>query len=219
MKNQKSKNSKAKSRSKKQQNNSRKGYLALLLLLGISVGFAALSTTLNVIGTTTVNRQNWSIVFADQVSNEQKVGTAEGSATVTAATNEASAKVEFTATLKEPGDSYSFEIPINNEGSIDAVLESFSNTELTTEQAKYLDYTVEYKSVATGTKTVTSRDAIHANKGVTLVVTVTYKNDITANDLPSGTSDPVFSSTFTVNYKQYKSTTDTDPVRFVTTSE
>ncbi len=193
---------------KTKRNQSRKGYLALLLLLGVTVGFATISTTLNIYGNTTTARQSWSVVYG-AVQGEQLTGKAsDKSITVTPAGEGTAAKVDFAVKLNEPGDSYKFEIPIRNEGSIDAILKTFTNTTLTTEQAKYLDYTVEYKTNVAGEKTIATNDGIEHGKNVVVVVTVTYKKDITAADLPSGAADPVFSSSITLGYEQYNSEVD-----------
>lgn len=38
-------------------------YIVLFLLLVISVGFSYLSSQLNILGTTKINKQNWNVVF------------------------------------------------------------------------------------------------------------------------------------------------------------
>lgn len=201
---------------KNKKNQSRKGYLALLLLLGVTVGFATISTTLNIYGNTTTARQNWSIVYG-AAQNAQATGKASNpTVQVTPAGEGTNAKVDFSVTLNEPGDSYTFEIPIRNEGSIDAILKTYTNTELTVAQAKYLDYTVEYKTAANaeaGQEVIAVNDGIQAGNNVVVVVTVTYKKDISAADLPNSTTypggDPVFSSSITFGYEQYNSSVDT----------
>lgn len=188
---------------KSKKNQSRKGYLALLLLLGVTVGFATISTTVNIFGNTTTARQNWSIVYG-AAQNAQEIGGAEdGTVTVTPAGDGTNARVDFSVTLNEPGDAYTFEVPIQNTGSIDAILKTFTNT---TTIPDYLAYTVEYKTAAgaaEGDKVIAVNNAIEAEHNVVVVVRVEYKKNITAAQLPSGETDPVFSSSITFGYEQY----------------
>ena len=47
----------------KKKKNSSFVVIALLLIVTISIGYAALSTTLNINGTSTIKKQTWSVYF------------------------------------------------------------------------------------------------------------------------------------------------------------
>ena len=49
----------------KKKKNSSFVVIALLLIVTISIGYAALSTTLNINGTSTIKTQNWDVHFAN----------------------------------------------------------------------------------------------------------------------------------------------------------
>ena len=96
-----------------------------------------------------------------------------------------------------PGDFYEFTIDVVNDGSIDAMIDGVSKTPtLTTEQAKYLNYIVEYQNgESINTKQLVSKESF-----VRLKVRVEFRKDITASDLP--TTSETLNLAFTVNYVQ-----------------
>lgn len=101
--------------------------------------------------------------------------------------------------MKKPGDTYSFTATYNNNGTLDAKIESINNSELTTRQAEYLEYTVKYQDGSVPT----INDLLEHGKSVTLVITVKYKNDIEKEKLPTAEEAAVpFTSTFKINYIQ-----------------
>ncbi len=53
----------------KKKKNSSFVVIALLLIVTISIGYAALSTTLNINGTSTIKTQTWDVHFANVKSN------------------------------------------------------------------------------------------------------------------------------------------------------
>ena len=177
---------------KKKKNNERKSniLIVLLLLLVISIGFSALTANLSIIGNTSISRNSWDVHFAN-------VQLSSGSVSSTAPVLNATAnEVTYSVTLSNPGDYYEFTVDAVNAGSIDAMIDSFSNTGLTTAQQKYLQYTVTYND-----------GGAFANKqylkhGVTekYKVRVSYKTDIDPADLPE--TNQTITLTFSVNYVQ-----------------
>ena len=181
---------------KNKKNNERKSniLIVLLLLLVISIGFSALTANLSITGNTSISRNNWDVHF-------NNVQLSSGSASSTAPVLNANAnEVTYSVTLANPGDYYEFTVDAVNAGSIDAMIDSFSNTGLTEAQQKYLQYTVTY-----------SDGGAFANKqylkhGVTETykVRVSYKTDINPADLPQ--TNQTITLTFSVNYVQADST-------------
>ena len=96
-------------RSKKRLNK----YFLLLLLLGVSVGFALLSTTLKINGIGGVLGSTWDIHWENVQPNAES--------TVTAAKpqiSENATKVSYEVTLELPGDYYEFDVDAKNSGTI-----------------------------------------------------------------------------------------------------
>ena len=85
----------------------------LLILLGITVGFALLSTTLKINGTAGIKSSQWDIHWENvQVNNESTVTTEEPAIT------ENRTKVTYEVNLELPGDFYEFTVDAKNDGSI-----------------------------------------------------------------------------------------------------
>lgn len=110
-------------------------FIALILLL-LGVGYAAFNTNLSIHGTTEIHNNNFAIKFSNIVEKEGSV-TAKTSANITG-----DSLITFDAVLTNPGDYYGFSVDIFNEGTLDAMVESITVTELTEEQQKYLTFTV-----------------------------------------------------------------------------
>ena len=104
-------------------------FLLLLILLGLSIGFAALATTLKINGTTIINKNTWS-VYWDNIDNE--IGVTPTSITIDDEDeNHLDNIVNFNVTLDKPGDYFEFTVDAVNAGTIDA--------EVLTIQKKYND--------------------------------------------------------------------------------
>lgn len=199
------------SQNKKQERRSNKSlYLVLLLLLGISLGFAALTTQLNILGNTTVTKQSWDIHFENEQetttalnrSGKDYAGTQKANLTV-ADLGEVNIKantteVEFAAKLDLPSDYYEFTVDVVNKGTIDAMLSTVSPITLTAQQEKYLTYSVAY---ADGTA-IEANDALAAGKKVTVRVRVSYKDidNATFNAVADG--GETFASVYSMTYVQ-----------------
>ena len=166
--------------------------IAIVLLLAISIGYAALSTTLTINGTANIAANSWLIYFTNvQVktgsSTATQVPTTSGTSTTT---------LTWAVNLQTPGDYYEYNVDVKNDGTIDAMIGSLSNTSLNTNQAKYLNYTVTYSDGAT----IEQYDKLDANETVTLKVRVEYKTDLNPEDLP--TENTPVTLTYTSNYVQ-----------------
>lgn len=110
---------KEKNREKKKNNLK---YLLILLLL-ISVGYAAIATTLKINGTATVKGTKWDVYWEPtsiNVTSGSVTTTAENAAQVTDATTKD--EVAYNIDLNKPGDFYEFTVDAVNNGSIDAMI-------------------------------------------------------------------------------------------------
>ncbi len=166
--------------------------LAVLLILAISIGYAALSTTLTINGTANIAANSWLIYFTNvQVNTGSVTATTAPTTSGTSTTT-----LTWVVYLQTPGDYYEYNVDVKNDGTIDAMIGSLSNTSLNTNQAKYLNYTVTYSDGAT----IEQYDKLDSNETVTLKVRVEYKTDLNPEDLPSEPAEITFE--YTSNYVQ-----------------
>ncbi len=120
------------------QKNNRK-LIVLILLLVISIGFAYLSSNLNVAGNIGYSKSNWKVYF-DNVEIVKNTINADIS------TIENETTVNFNCLFSQPGDVYEFTVDVINSGTMDVMLDAIVKTELTEEQAKYLNFMVTYQN-------------------------------------------------------------------------
>ena len=95
----------------------RKVHLYLLIVLGITIGFALLSTTLYINGTAGINKNTWDIHW-----NEESIVETQGSVTATTPAEVIDTEkknVSFEVELELPGDFYEFTVDAKNYGTID----------------------------------------------------------------------------------------------------
>lgn len=163
-----------------------------VLVLFISIGYAALSTTLIIDGNVTLKTHTWIIYFTNVQERDGSVTPVTAPTTVDNTTT----TISWAVNMDTPGQFYEFLVDIKNDGSVNAMVSTLSNTTLTTEQAKYLNYTVTYSDGAT----IEQYDRLNSGDTVTLKVRLEYKKNISASDLPA-TAETI-SMTYTLNYVQ-----------------
>ena len=96
-------------------------FLLVLLILGISIGFALLSTTLNINGIAGINKNTWDIHW-----NENSIVETQGSVTATTpayVSDTAKKNVTFAVELELPGDFYEFTVDAKNYGTISGLVD------------------------------------------------------------------------------------------------
>lgn len=82
-------------------NNEKKGrgsfiaILVLVLVLGISIGYAALSTTLNINGSTTIGKSSWDVHFANVIETAGGVTATKAAAITAGQKKTAKVRVEY----------------------------------------------------------------------------------------------------------------------------
>ena len=164
--------------------------IVLISIFSLTIVYAALSVTLNIQGNAEVVASTWDIHL-------DNVKVTSGSVSGTAPSITGGTTATFSTTLTTPGDFYQFTIDVVNNGTIDAMIDGITKTPtLTTAQAKYLNYIVEYENgESINTKHLVAKDSF-----VRLKVRVEYRKDITASDLP--TTSETLNLAFTVNYVQ-----------------
>jgi len=181
----------------------RKVFLYLLIILGISVGFALLSTTLNINGIAGIKSNTWNIHWDDtsiDVANGSVSATTPNVSTVTTPKDTVSFNVEF----EMPGDYYEFTVDAINEGSIDGIITlsnkkiyDSNNQELTGSNIpSYLIYNVTYDD----DNTPAVGDVLKVGNSEKYKIRVEFDSEATS--LPSGAETYTFE--YTVIYGQTK---------------
>ena len=166
-----------------------------LVIVGMTVGFAALNTTLQLIGTLNISRTTWNIHW----TNPTKVGgvTATKDATLKTGDN---TTVEYEVNLANQGDYYEFTVDAINEGTIDAMITGFENkvyeNNVEVQKPDYLDFTVTYSD----NTQIANNHLLASGETETYKVKVQYKSNLTADQLPTSTRNLKF--TFSVTYMQ-----------------
>ena len=103
----------------------------LIAVVGLTVGYAAYSSTLNINGTANVDPASWKVNFGYK-TGDSLTGTTTGHATETTAPTLADTTISgFDVTLKAPGDSVTYNFLIKNSGTLNAKLASFTMGTLT----------------------------------------------------------------------------------------
>ena len=166
--------------------------IATILLFAISIGYAALSTTLSINGRANVSSNSWLIYFTN-------VQVGAGSITATSApttSGTSTTTLSWAVNLRESGDYYEYTVDVKNDGTIDAMIGSLSNTSLTPEQAVYLDYNVTYSDGAV----IEQYDKLNSGETVKLRIRVEYKTGLAPENILQTTQTTTF--TYTLNYVQ-----------------
>ena len=174
----------------------------VLLMLGITIGYSILSTSLSINGTSNIHNSTWNIHF----ENLQVKSGSVAASIPTISSNRT--VVTYSVELDKPGDYYEFTVDVKNDGTIDGMIESVTsklNNEVITSLPEYLEYYVIYDD---GIEIVNNQ-LLRSNTKETIKVFVGYKKDIDSSVLPS--SEQVLEFQLNMNYSQ--STSDAFEVR------
>ena len=180
-------------------------YFVFFVFASVTVGYAALSTTLSITGKGTLSKNSWDIHFENLVIVDNGASVVTTAPTI----DSTKTKVSFNITLSKPGDSYEFTVDAVNKGTIDAMLSGFSATSLTADQQKYLTYTVTYGDGAT----ISTKDYLKKGTSETIRVRVKFRDDLSATDLPS--SAETLNLIATLVYVQADSTANERTTKFL----
>ena len=157
--------------------------IILVCVFSLTLAYAALSVTLNVVGRAEVTGSNWNIYFDNPIIKNGSVSNLEPQIT-------SNSSIEFSVEFNMPGDYYEFTIDVVNDGTIDAMIENiYVHSSMTAEQAKYLNGVLMYDN---GTD-VGLRQLLEAGESVRYRFRAEFKKDINASDLPTSSSSVDFS--------------------------
>ena len=167
--------------------------ILIIMILVISIGYAILSSNLNIVGSSQIGAPTWDIHWENVVV---KTGSVTAS-TPTIDTNRTT--VNYTVTFTIPGDYYEFTVDAVNAGSIDGMVSVVSNklngTEITT-LPNYLEYKVTYDDGVD----IAPNHLLSAGTSEKYKVHVGYKKDISVSDIPA--TPQTLNLSFSVTYVQ-----------------
>ena len=171
----------------------------LILVMLISVGYAALTTNLSINGSTTVKAKSWNVHFANIVVDTANNSVASVQTAPTLSNNNTT--VTWEVSMDTPGQVYKYNVDVVNEGSIDAMVSTATNSIVTStlsqEQQAYLDYTITYVNGAE----VEQYDKLAAGETKTITVVLLFRQDLNPENLPTTAPAPI-SLSYETNYVQ-----------------
>lgn len=167
--------------------------IALLIVssVAITIGYASFSQILTINGEATVEKSTWKIGF-ENLSSAILVGTAEEvthPSISSGGTDIGSYNVNFTT----PGDSVSYTFDVVNSGTFDAKLSSItipvpvctgSGDNAAADAANVCNHLVYTLTYSDGT-VINENDTLNKQASRSLKLTLIYKDDITASELPN----------------------------------
>lgn len=167
--------------------------IALLIVssVAITIGYASFSQILTINGEATVEKSTWKIGF-ENLSSAILVGTAEEvthPSISSGGTDIGSYNVNFTT----PGDSVSYTFDVVNSGTFDAKLSSItipvpvctgSGDNAAADAANVCNHLVYTLTYSDGT-VINENDTLNKQTSRSLKLTLIYKDDITASELPN----------------------------------
>ena len=174
----------------------------LIVVAGLTVAFAALSTTLNINGTAYLDAAKWGIRF-ENLSSPTKIGSATITGTAKIEEAKSASITGMNVGLSTPGDKVTYTVDLVNKGTINAKIDNIEKTVLTSEQQRYLTFKVTDKDG----REVSEGDILSAGETRNLTITIEFIKDLTKEDLPTSTS--TISLSYKLNFVQTDEKTTT----------
>lgn len=165
-----------------------------IAIVFMSVGFAVFAQNLNINGTATVEKAVWDVHF------DNETFTNSGTVNATLADTSTNTTLQWSATLRQPGDYVEFTVDVVNEGTFDAKLKSIALSTLTAAQAKYLKYYVSYDGGTYASSVSGLSKILTAGATEPVKVKLVYEQPEISTDLP--TEQVSVNLTATLGYEQ-----------------
>ena len=192
----------------------------IALLLVVTIGYATLQANLTINGTSKINNSTWNVHFnnpSEATTGSVAIDTTKY-ANAKAATKDDATTVSYNVLLTNPGDFYEFTVPVQNEGSIDAMIDTITSTikigtgNVTTINSSsdlpaWLNYSVTYSDGIT----IAPKHQLNAGDTETYKVRVEFKRDITNAQLDDAAGKEL-QLTFSVDYVQKDNTAVAKPI-------
>ena len=167
----------------------------LIVVAGLTVAFAALSTTLNINGTAYLDAAKWGIKF-ENLSSPTKIGSATTTGTAKIEETKSAEINGINVSLSTPGDKVTYTVDLVNKGTINAKIDNIEKTVLTSEQQRYLTFKVTDQNG----KEISQGDILGKGETRNLSITIEFIKDLTKEDLPTITS--TISLSYKLNFVQ-----------------
>ena len=167
----------------------------LIVVAGLTVAFAALSTTLNINGTAYLDAAKWGIRF-ENLSSPTKIGSATTTGTAKIEETKSAEITGINVSLSTPGDKVAYTVDLVNKGTINAKIDNIEKTVLTSEQQRYLTFKVtdnEGNEIKEGI-------ILSAGELKKITITIEFIKDLAKEDLPTSTS--TISLSYKLNFVQ-----------------
>lgn len=180
--------------------------ISMILLLVISIGYAAVSTTLSISGTANIAATSWKVYFTNiQTTTGSVTASSEPTITGTDTTT-----LSYTVALENPGDFYEFTVDVVNAGTINAKIAENGVTKggVSTANDTYVNYTVTYADtngteISDGDKLSKSGQTIDGIGSTRKIkVRVEFDPSVTSEQLDAMSDDITLNLTFGLNYVQ-----------------
>jgi type II secretory pathway pseudopilin PulG len=155
--------------------------LMLVAVMCIGIGYAAVSTVLNITGTATVTKDQAQAAFAENIYFKD-VTHQDGNASTDIHTTLVADKKKITFSvnsLSSVGDSQSFTATIANKGTLDATIKVTASSVNTS--AEYFEIITDW-----GTDTKTLAKAVNGTTPTTITIKVTIRLKAAPTDLING---------------------------------
>ena len=137
------------------------GLCAILVIMG--VGYAAFQSQLKISGTSNIGSN-----FLVKITNIEVSNIVGGAADKEEVTTHTDTTATFGTTLQSPGDSITYDITIENQGTIDAILKTITKTDTSN------------SAILFTTSGVNEGDPLNEGELATMQVTVTYNPAVTS---------------------------------------
>lgn len=155
-----------------------------LAVVGISVGFALMSTSLEIIGTAKVTPAEWKILFTNATYSDNNTDAYEGKTPSLQDTSFSNYEVVLT----KPGDHGTYTITVENQGDIDAKISEVVLGETLTYSAQsqadedIVRANVSYSITWSDGTAIQTGDTLAAGASKNIIVDVLYDSD--ADEIP-----------------------------------
>ena len=169
--------------------------ILFMLIAGLTVAFAALSTTLNINGTAYLDAAKWGIRF-ENLSSPTKIGSATTTGTAKIEESKAAEITGINVSLSIPGDKIVYTVDLVNKGTINAKIDNIEKTVLTQEQQRYLTF----KVTDPNGYEIKQGDILEKGETKKITITIEFIKDLTKEDLPKQTS--TISLSYKLNFVQ-----------------
>lgn len=169
----------------------KKNILIVALLVAVvfmSVGYALLSAQLEVSGSSSIKDASWGVKIQD-IRVLSKTGNSDGGTPEVLSNLSAN----FNATLNAPGDSVTYQVIVENTGTIDAVLKTFVVDPEDYQEGEFIIYQVEDLSAS-----------MELGAGSTMLFNVVAKYNENATTVPSTPEDLTRDISITLDFEQRK---------------